>query len=162
MKPIQRTAVVLSVLLIFTLTACQNPKPTVSPLLSPFDSPVGQPPASTGGTFQVIGPSFALDAPILPEASQVTGQGPLDVPIVIVDVTMNARPIGSGTIGKDGKFSISLDKPAVEGHILGIQIGSGFQFTPENSQQLLGKKGPGFKDYPQIGAVFDSVTVRKP
>jgi hypothetical protein len=162
MKSILRTAAVLSALLVFTLTACQNPMPTASPLASPLNSPVGQPPASAGGTFQVTGPGFALDVPILLGASKVTGQGPLDVPIVIVDVTMNARPIGSGTIGKDGKFSISLDKPAVEGHILGIQVGSGFQFTPENSQQLLGKKGPGFKDYPQIGVVFDSATVRKP
>jgi hypothetical protein len=118
--------------------------------------------AHSSSTSQITGPNFGLDRPILPGATKVTGQGPIDVSIVIADMTMMGTPLGSGRIGPDGKFSITLGQPAVENHLLGIRVVEDREFSPEDIQQLLQRKGPGFKNYPQVGEAFDSVVVGNP
>ncbi len=156
--------IVIIFLTLFTLgfSACAGPLPT-----SPFSSPISPIPTpeeeSTTSIYQITGPNFEIDKPVLPEATKITGQGPIGIPIIIVDMTMMGAPLGNGTIGPDGKFVVQLNKPAIENHLLGIQIGPDFQFTtPEIAEQLLAKKGPGFRNYPQVGLAYDTAIVRQP
>jgi hypothetical protein len=162
MKASNRICLTFSAVFALGIAACQGPVPTVSPIASPLNSPISTPKIGVVAVSQVTGPDFALDQSLLPGDTTVTGSGPIDLPIVIVDVTMMAKPLGTGTIGRDGRFSISLNGPIIENHTIGIQIGAAFQATQENMKQLWDRQGTGFKDYPEIGVVFDSVVVHKP
>ena len=160
MKSIRITAN-LAVLVLLGVVACKKPAPTQSPLVSPLGSPISAPEIPSP-TSQVTGPGFLIDQPVLPGAIEVTGQGPIGLTIFIVDMTMEGNSLGSGKIGSDGKFSISLDEPAIENHVIGIQVAADREFSPQDIEQLRQRKGPGFKTYPQVGDAYDSAIVRNP
>lgn len=149
----------LAIVLLGTLVACQNPMPTpfVSPVVSPLDSPLA---ASSG---PLVGPNFEVST-IRAGDQTVSGRGPVDMPIIIVDVSLSAKPLGSGTIDGKGEFTLDLSEPAIVGHLIGIQVidlaGSPYQPTDEFVKQLDAKGGPGFRYYPQIGAVYASTQVK--
>lgn len=175
MKTIHK-AVIFFLVLFLTLIACTSPAPTTvpadsplseptaeAPIVSPLDSPLSNPEVPTPSvTSQITGPGFLLDRPILPGATQVSGQGPFGLQVLIVDMTMMGEPLGSTTIGDDGRFSVSLGEPAVENHVIGVQVVADRDFTEADIKQLLQMKGPGFKNYPRVGEAFDTVVVRQP
>lgn len=151
----------LGLVVLFVL-GCTSPSPvpSQSPLVSPLVSAVATP--TLGPTFVLDGPNFEI-APIKAGDTVVTGHGPVNLPIVIVDVTYSANPLGNGTISDSGSFTITLSKPAPEGHSIGIQVvdvaGSPYTPTQEFMAALDAKAGPGFRYYPTLGPVYVQVKV---
>ena len=146
----------LVVYLLAMLSACQSP----TPLQSPFNSLLGSPLATP--VSQLEGPNFEV-SPVKAGETILSGHGPYGLPFEIIDVTLSGQPLADGVIDSSGNFKVQLNRPAIAGHILGIQIvnltGTSFQATDEFVSWLNAKAGPGFKYYPELGAVFASVVV---
>ncbi len=139
------------------LLGCQatsTPMTVTSPLptLSVIQSPVATPVPTT-----VSGPVFEIDEPVYAGAVTVTGTGPADVPIKLVDVSEVGAELATTTIEKDGGFSFQLPVPLVEGHTVGLQIGdlSGTSFSYGEFSQ-----GDTYYDRPLIGILLDMVSVK--
>jgi hypothetical protein len=151
----------LGAVILFTVAcASTGPLPDQSPLISPLVSVVATPVSNLAVILD--GPNFEI-APVMAGDTRVSGRGPVNVPIVIVDVTLSAKPLGNGTISNSGNFTIDLSGPAPEGHSIGIQVvdvaGSSYAPSQEFAAALDAKAGPGFKDYPTLGPVYTQVTV---
>ncbi|MBN1872770.1 MAG: hypothetical protein JXA33_00955 [Anaerolineae bacterium] len=108
-------------------------------------------------------PKFRINEPLTAGTTQVSGQGPANTPIVIVDVTMSALPLGSAIITTDGTFVIDLVEPLILNHRIGIAAGM-VGGTPEPSteayiESLKPYRGDGFMNVPYIGVIFASALV---
>jgi hypothetical protein len=111
---------------------------------------------------QLAGPNFEI-MPLKDGEVSLIGHGPYRLPFEIIDVTLSGRSLAKGIIDQEGNFKVQLNRPAIVGHILGIQIvdltGTSFKATNEFVAELDAKAGPGFRYYPELGAVFASVVV---
>jgi hypothetical protein len=155
---------IASLLLLLLLAACQTrPEPEHVPQLTstptaevilPVATPTAPLPTATP-TVQVpanVRP-FAIEEPLIADMTQVKGEGPPGLSIVIVDVTYMGEQIGGGTMGKDGTFSIEV-LPLREGHRVGIMLGS--ELPPDLAtfkDQLWGEGG---MSIPKIGDIYAS------
>ncbi len=148
-----------AILFFILLAACQSRGPT--PFVSPVDSPLQLSPLATPVP-PLEGPNFSVN-PVKAGDITVSGQGPIGLPIVIVDVTLSAEPLARTVIDSSGNFRADLSEPAVSGHVIGIQVvdlaGTPYEPTDEFVAQLDAKAGEGFRYYPQIGAVYASIMV---
>ncbi len=104
------------------------------------------------------GPVFMLTQPLLVGAEQVEGLGPAEVPILIVDVSESGSVLGQGTVGSDGTFSVAVSPPLQKSHLIAIALGdlSGTDLDAEDF-----RSGPGYRDMPMIGTLFDMVVVEE-
>ncbi len=152
-----RRVLSVSMLLIVLAAGCDTtlpgPQPTASPVtpgVSPLASAVAAPSAVV---------PFRLERPIAAGATEVRGSGPAGVPIVIMDVTFMGEPLGTGTIGPDGKFVVNV-KPLPDGHRIGLALGvlDGTGWKPEDFY-LQGYYGPDAMQAPQVGFFHDTVMV---
>lgn len=164
-------AIILLVGLLVAVVGCGGPKPTESPLPSPsspfstpsrFESPIETP---TTQSSEISGPTFAIDRPLKAGATNITGQGPAGIPIVVVDVTMTGQELGQGFIDDTGRFDIELNRPLEHDHRIGLMAGAAQAMSPEEIQvyikQLLRWKGEGARDLPYIGMLFDTTMVEQ-
>ena len=147
------------------LVGCAQPTPRESPMQSPLPSqtPFESPLVPTVVETSIDGPAFEIEEPLVAGATQVRGKGPYDVPIVIVDVTMTAEPLGSGVIAPDGTFAIDVPN-LVANHRIGIVVGV-IEGTPVPSpddyvQSFEPFRGEGYMNLPYIGVVFASSMVQ--
>ena len=103
---------------------------------------------------------FVLERPVKPGATVISGTGPANVPILIVDVGFMGDILGQGTISKDGKFAIEV-KPLVENSYIGVAVDEleGTDLTHEDFRAR-GFNGPGAEQIPQVGYIFDTLIVR--
>ncbi len=144
---------------------CGGPRPTESvlptsssPLVTPvqFESPLQVPD-------EVPGPAFAIDRPLEAGATRVTGQGPVGIPIVVVDVTLTGRELGQGFIDDSGHFDIELSEPLESGHRIGLMAGTAHPMSAEEIETYMAQldrwKGEGARNLPYIGMLFDTVLV---
>ncbi len=69
------------------------------------------------------GPDFKINEPLSEGDTQVTGTGPADVPINLVDVSEMGLFIAETIINNDGMFIFSFQEPLEAGHSIGIQLG---------------------------------------
>lgn len=102
---------------------------------------------------------FAIERPVDAGSTVIRGTGPAGVPIIIVSVTFMGEVLGEGFIGDDGVFEISV--PALEAeNWVGVALAdlTGSEFTFEDFYPT-GFYGEGAAQVPQVGFVFDSVTV---
>jgi hypothetical protein len=138
------------------LTACGSPLPVPPPQQSPIQaSPLASPlpaPASTAI-------SFTIDRPLVEGATEIRGTGPAGVPIYIADVTFMGDPLGTGTIGPDGKFTIQVH-PLEARHRIGLALGI-LEGTPWKVEDFYPEKffGPGAMQLPQVGFFYDTEMV---
>ncbi|HNT74107.1 MAG TPA: hypothetical protein PKH77_03695 [Anaerolineae bacterium] len=151
--------------LLVTLTGlflgCTKPGPEDSPI--PTGSPLATPVSPIQTASLAAEPKFRINEPLTAGTTQVSGQGPANTPIVIVDVTMSALPLGSAIISPDGTFVIDLVDPLILNHRIGIAAGM-VGGTPEPSteayiESLKPYRGDGFMNVPYIGVVFASALV---
>jgi hypothetical protein len=161
---------VVAIVLLGTLvivTGCRDSKPTDSPVLppSPLDTPGGSPIAPPPQEARIPGPAFAIDLPLQPGATRISGQGPVSIPIVVVDVTMTGLELGSGFIDENGRFDIELNSPLPGGHRVGILAGTTHPMSAEEVQAYMETlypwKGKGARDLPHVGTLFDSAMVEE-
>ena len=103
------------------------------------------------------GPRFTLDEPVKVSDVQVTGKGPADVPIKLIDMTRSSELLGEATIGSDGVFTIKVSSKLVAGDRIALMLGNtaGTKFNPGDFIS-----GPGYQDYPLIGVTFASTVVQ--
>lgn len=104
-------------------------------------------------------PDFTIDVRVLAGARQVSGSGPPNVPIRLVDVTEAGQELATTVVGVDGRFVFSLSDPLVAGHSVGLQIGdlTGTQFSYEDFVY-----SDRYYDRPSIGILFDMASVTEP
>ena len=146
-------------ILVGVLVACNNvgPQPTQSPIsTSPLSQPI--PAASPLPASNVV--AFQLERPLTAGASTVRGSGPAGVPVYIADVTFMGEVLGTGTIGTDGKFAITV-RPLEASHRVGLALGemAGTQFKPEQfyTPEF---QGPESMQIPQVGFFVDTFMVK--
>jgi len=110
----------------------------------------------------VEGLPFSLDEPLTEGDTQVSGTGPIGVPILIADLTFVGEVMGKGTIDSDGQFDIPLGTPLITNHRIGILLDSEtteFEFTQEILDQLEAFKGEEAINLPRIGQAYDAASV---
>jgi hypothetical protein len=102
------------------------------------------------------GPEFNINEPLSEGDTQVTGTGPADVPINLVDVSEMGLFIAETIINKDGTFIFSFQDPLEAGHSIGIQLGD-IEGTDIDPNDLLYNEN--YYERPLIGILFDMVVV---
>jgi len=173
------STLILFIALLLAATGCGEPQPTQSPVGSP-SSPIGTPAEAqpSGGSESesplstatptaeedaIPGPRFALDRPLEAGATHVSGQGPAGIPIVIVDVTLTGRQLGTGYINDEGRFDIELSEPLEAGHRIGIMAGTTSGMSEEEAQEYISQlkkwRGEEARTLPFIGTLFDTAMV---
>ena len=102
---------------------------------------------------------FAIERPVAAGSTVIRGAGPAGVPIIIVSVTFMGEVLGEGVIGEDGTFEIAVPKLET-GNWIGVALAdlTGSDFTFEDFYPT-GFYGEGAAQVPQVGFVYDSVTV---
>lgn len=103
---------------------------------------------------------FRIDQPVKAGATTVTGQGPKNLSIAIVNITLSGTILGTGTIGDDGRFSIPVS-PLPEGYRIGLTVtdveeGKTFE---EVAVELYDYRGEGYTLVPSVGIFFDSALI---
>jgi hypothetical protein len=121
-----------------------EPPPGESPL-----SPLPESPLSLSTSQR-----FNINKPIRAGAKEVSGQGPIGIPLQVVDITAGGQVLGTGTIDKNGNFSIKLNTPIEANRSIGIQLATAKD--PDTWLDLWALRGEGAKVVPQIGEFFDS------
>ena len=66
---------------------------------------------------------FNIDKPVKLSATMVTGNGPANVPIVLVDVSEMGQELANTTIDGQGNFTFILSSPLMIDHTIGIKLG---------------------------------------
>lgn len=159
---------IASLLLLLLLAACQTrlepehvPQLTSTPtaeVVSPVATPTAPLPTATP-TVQVpakVRP-FAIEEPLIAGMTQVKGEGPPGLSIIIVDVTYVGEQIGGGIVGEDGTFSIEVS-PLREAHRVGIMLGAEL---PSDLAMFKDKLwGEGGMSIPRIGDIYASAQTR--
>lgn len=119
----------------------QEPPPTIDAYPAPTEEPDG-----------IL---LALDRPIPPGSTVVTGEGPPNLLIYIINMTLMGELEGTGLIGEDGKFSVTV--PALEENVrVGVTTENGLGGLPDVNI----RSGEGGFSVPQVGYFYDSVVVR--
>jgi hypothetical protein len=99
---------------------------------------------------------LALDKPILPGATEVTGVGPPGLVVYLMNITFMGESVGTGSIGADGTFRIPI-MSLEEGNRVGLNADVTTIGLTNDDIQL----GEGALSVPQVGFFFDSVVVRQ-
>ena len=165
-----RVQVIILVAVLLFVGSCSSATPTspLSPLATPTVEPTstGTEPATATPQPPVAlleGLPFSLDEPLTAGSTQVSGTGPVGVPIIISDLTLMGEVLGRGTVGSDGLFDIELGTPLVVNHRIGILLdgeSTEFEFTQPILDELeTSFKGDEAISLPRIGAAFDAASV---
>ncbi len=102
---------------------------------------------------------FKLNKPLLEGSTEVTGTGLKDIPLVLMDMTMNGDYLTETTVQADGKFTFKV-KALEKGHRLGIALGQTKGTRWENFDfGAQGFQGTEPMLVPNIGYFFDTVYV---
>jgi hypothetical protein len=100
-----------------------------------------------------------LNKPLLEGTTEVTGTGLKDLPLVLMDMTMNGDYLAETTVQPDGKFTFKV-KALEKGHRLGIALGNTKGTRWENYDfGAVGFQGTEPMLVPNIGYFFDTVYV---
>jgi hypothetical protein len=100
---------------------------------------------------------FSIDEPVVAGDLEVTGQGPVGVPLQLVNISSGGKVLSSTTIDKNNYFKFSLAKPLKDGHIIGIQLAAAK--NPDTWLELWAQRGDNARAIPRLGDFFDSTIV---
>lgn len=106
-------------------------------------------------TVELDGVPLTVNRPVPPGATVVTGEGPPNLNIYIVDMTHMGIMLGSGLIGEDGKYAVNVT-PLEENVRIGVSTDSALSGVPDEGI----RPGEGGFSVPQVGYFYDSVVVR--
>lgn len=103
------------------------------------------------------GPDFSIDLPVEAGDTIVTGTGPADVPIILVNVSEVGTLLGETVITKDGTFAFELENPLESGNSIGIQLGDleGTDFDPNDFVY-----SETYYSRPLVGILFDMAFIQ--
>ena len=120
----------------------------LSPLAVP--TPSSPLPTPTPGSVR-----FYLDRPVVAGATEMSGRGPVGIPLEVVDITTGGEVLGSGVIDADGRFSIALAVPVQANRAIGIRLATAKD--PDTWLNLWALRGEKARAIPQVGDFFDTV-----
>lgn len=158
----------ISLILVVLLCGCSETKEVQTTTGYPADEESGYPttdysiPADAGYPVEdplegyTQGPEFHINLPVIGGDLTVSGTGPADVPIVLVDVSEMALLLGETTIESNGTFSFRLETPVTSGHTIGLMLGD-IEGTEFNESDFLYSET--YYERPLIGVLFDMVVV---
>lgn len=131
--------------------------PLVSPLeaaqVSPLSAPV---PAPAPTAVPIV--QFRLDGPVYADMEELSGFGPANLPIIIVDISGGEKEILAHDVtDEDGNFTTELYRPLKAGFRIGLTIGdlSDHELAHEDFQDR-GFYGLDAMVFPQFGFFFDT------
>jgi hypothetical protein len=103
---------------------------------------------------------FKLNKPIVEGATEVTGTGPPNIPILLEDISFNGLILGQTVIREDGTFTFEVE-PLEKAHRLGLATDdlTNTKWSEGNFED------PGFwgdeaRNIPNIGFFYDTTNVR--
>lgn len=176
----------LCLLLAVTFAACTPAEPDAPGPVSPGDPgsypagrpseanrvptaayPAGQPPtltplpatpvpdAYTAGE-QFAEPRFAIDRPLRPGDTTISGQALPNLLVEIRHITYGGFLLGSVRTGGDGRFSITVD-PLQENHSVGVALGE--LPAGQTIEDLMPHRSDAARLVPNVGFFFDIARV---
>ncbi len=95
---------------------------------------------------------FTIDQPLQAGNTEITGTGPANTPIKVVNISLIGESLGSGVIGNDGAFRIALSAPLEANHLIGLQLSD-----QDLESQFL--DGPDYTNIPMIGLILAQAVV---
>lgn len=123
----------------------------------PEDAESGYPSrAEPAQTDYTPGPVFTIDVPVKAGDTIVTGNGPTDVPINLVDASEVGLLLAETVIDTDGTFTFELEEPLEQGHMIGIMLGD-LSGTDLDENDFM--YSDTYYARPLIGILFDMVLV---
>lgn len=160
---------------VFTIIGCSNnaidertssPEVNPDPLSSKEGYPLKEPTMNSETAYPINnfdpgykkGPEFHFTLPVLTNDQVVTGTGPINVPIILVDVSEMGLILAATTIKEDGSFIFVLDEPLQSGHVIGLQLGD-LEGTGIDKNDFLFSDT--YYERPLIGTFFDLTTVEQ-
>jgi hypothetical protein len=163
------TLVLLSIFIIGLLIGCSNPSTTIpgTPIETAYPVVARTTPTQPGEGYPIVtatpyystemrGPDFNINEPVKAGDTKVTGTGPADVPIILVNVSFAGELISSTTIGKDGTFEFTFETPLESATTIGIQLGD---LTGTNFVATQFIYNENYSERPMVGILFDLVHV---
>ena len=104
--------------------------------------------------------AMVIDRPVKAGATTITGHALAGVVVGIDNVTIMGDELGSGVVGPDGRFSVTV--PPLEANVrIGLWVkdtgSSGKTIDDFNGAQFM---GPGAMMVPQVGYFVDTVSVQ--
>lgn len=120
------------------------------------DKPIGYP-IKTEESLILPGPVFMINTPVKEGDMVVTGTGPSEVPIILVDVTEVGTILGDTIIDENGIFEFSLTSPLQSGHSIGLQLGN-LSNTDLDEKDFLYSET--YFERPFIGILFDIANIQ--
>lgn len=153
-----------SVFLIFIISGCQSntvtPLPTIInpnnvvtapyPTVSDLSTPI----------LEIIGKNFKINQPLAAGSTEVSGEGPTGLTVIIVDVTQMGKILATVRIDDEGTFDVVTSDPLEANHVIGIQLPDNTRIRSDALAKLQQLGGERYRIYPQIGTLYDSVIVR--
>lgn len=126
---------------------------------SPTSEVASYPPPEQQTAVKSGGPPIQLDKPLKEGSTVITGSGPANLPILIVDVTFMREILAETVIGEDGTFSINLTALSKD-HRIGIAL-SNLEGTKWENVDLnaSGFFGEGALQVPTVGFFYDTALV---
>lgn len=140
-----------------------SPAPTPTPGESPLSPLLVDVSPIDGPAVVLEGPPFSIDEPLGAGDKMVSGTGPAQVGILVVDVTLMGEVLGRGQIGKDGQFSIAVQPPLIVNHRIGLMLDDqspGIVQTQQAVEQLVRFDGKNAIIIPRVGKLYDAASVK--
>jgi hypothetical protein len=135
------------------------PAPTPLYGQTPEPTPNYPAPAVNPGTFVEVVP-FKLNKPIVEGATEVTGTGPANIPIILEDISFFGEILGQTVIKEDGTFSFKVS-PMEKDHRLGLTTNDlkGTKWSEANFEDK-GFYGDEPRLVPNVGFFYDTTNVQ--
>ena len=99
---------------------------------------------------------LAFDKPVLSVNTVVTGVGPPNLYIYILNITFMGEELGSGVIDEDGVFAITLSELP-----MGVRIGLSSDINTIGLTEEDIQPGENAISIPQVGYFYDSYVIRE-
>ena len=166
----KKMSVAILLIILLFVSACLNPTITEEPSSQndktssyPVDSGypiddlgISYPVDSTAPDGYQKGPDFAISLPVAAGDMTVSGTGPSNVPILLLDLSEVDLVLGETTIDETGNFVFELNDPLISQHLIGIKLGdiSGTEFSETDFIY-----NENYSERPYVGIMFDLVVV---
>lgn len=93
----------------------------------------------------------------------MSGTGPAQVGLLVVDVTLMGEVLGRGQVGEDGRFSIPVQPPLIVNHRIGLMLDDqspGIVQTQGALDQLEQFGGESAITIPRVGKIYAAASVK--
>lgn len=152
------------IFLIFTLSGCQSNTVTPPPTITNHNNVVTAPYPTVSDLptpiLEITGKNFKINQPLASGTTEISGEGPKGLTVIIVDVTQMGKLLATVRIDGEGTFNVVTSAPLEANHVIGIQLPDNTRIRSDALAKLQQLGGERYRIYPQVGTLYDSVIVR--